>query len=234
MIQHNYDISGKKKIAGADADVALEYLIAKKYTDKAQNADSQGKAFNIPFDEFRTMILTGKCYYTNKPVTDLNKASIERIDPDKGYISGNVCMVDSDVNQFKGATIDVFMRSRFKGNLPACLAEVLNICNKMISKLGFDMVYDAKTDTFKVYGIKTQRQMRDQRMLVDASNIVNGIFKEYTIIKVDNVRSKYHGKPGVVLKNYIEGGKAVSYKVKLLTDGCPKIKVKKVSKMDLR
>lgn len=233
MVQTTYNVSEKRKTEGASEEVNLEVLIAKKFADKAHAATQKGQDFNITFAEFRDMVLTGVCYYTNIPVTNLNKASIERINPLKGYIPGNVCMVDADVNMFKGATIDVFMRTRFQKNLPKCLSEILNICNKMSIKLGYEVRYCSKSGLFVVHSESSLRAMANNEIIVNHRNSLNGIIKKGTVVKIESKRSKYYGKPAVIIKNYTKVGAATEYKVKLLTDGCPKIKVKQVSVMDL-
>lgn len=228
-----YNLEKKQKVQGAEPTVRLEILIARKYADKAKNANDKGQDFNVPYQEFFDMVKTGTCHYTGKKITDLEKASIERVNPLKGYVAGNVCLVDAGVNTFKGATIDVFLRSRFGNSMPNCLAEILNICNKTALNMGLDVQFNGKTGYFNVYNEKALNAMENTRLLAEAKNHKNGFFGKRSIVRVESKRSKYYGKPAVILKTYSKDGVAISYKVKILTDGCPKVKVTQVSLMDL-
>lgn len=52
---------------------------------------------------------TEVCYYTGQPFTDWNDITFERINPLLGYVKGNVVLVKSAANSFKGATLDGFL-----------------------------------------------------------------------------------------------------------------------------
>lgn len=229
-----YNLEDKAKVQGASPENHLEVIIAKKFAEKARNATTKGQDFNISYQEFSDMVKTGVCHYTGKKIVDLEQAPIKRINPLKGYIPGNVCLIDADVNKFKGSTIDSFLRTRFNNNIPACLAEVLNICNKMALNLGLVVNYNSKTGFFSVLSPKMIREAEDSKLLSQAKNHRDGYFGKRSIVRIESKRSKYFGKPAVILKTYSKDGVADEYKVKLLTDGCPKIKVKQVSLMDLR
>lgn len=82
--------------------------IAKKYQQKARNAEERGIEFTLSFQAFKNMLRAKKCYFTGIDLTDGNdtipeatKRTIDRIDHRKPYESGNVVACCHAFNQFK-------------------------------------------------------------------------------------------------------------------------------------
>lgn len=84
--------------------------IAKKYISKSDNARSTGVEFSLSFVSFKNMMRAKRCGYTglilteprpNKPLRSTDR-TIDRIDCEKGYVSGNVIAVCSSANSIKG------------------------------------------------------------------------------------------------------------------------------------
>lgn len=228
-----YNLSEKKEVKGASEEVHLNVVVAKKYAEKAKNATDKGQDFNLPYDEFYELVKDGMCHYTGSKITNIEKASIERINPLKGYVSGNVCLVDADVNMFKGATIDNFLRKRFGNSMPRCIAELLNICNKTAKNMNLDVQFNPKTDLFSVHTKESLQKIADNNLLSKIKQEQNGIFGKRAIVKIESRRSKYNGEHAVILRTKVEEGVAKEYEVLVLIEGYPKVKVKQVSKVDL-
>lgn len=83
--------------------------IAQKYISKAQRAKSSGIEFDLSFTTFKNMMRAKRCGYTGIELTEKrpNKKirttdrTIDRIDNNLGYISGNVVAVCNSANQIK-------------------------------------------------------------------------------------------------------------------------------------
>lgn len=90
----------KKKIS--------DQQVVKKYQTIQHSANSRGIEFDLPFQSLKNIMNAKKCHYTKIQISvgaenPLNQLSIERKDPTKGYIKGNVVAVSSQVNVFKGS-----------------------------------------------------------------------------------------------------------------------------------
>lgn len=69
------------------------------------NATWRMKEFDLPFDEFRSLCLaTG---YHDQRGRAADSLSIDRIDPTKGYVTGNVQVITLRENSIKGSTSDI-------------------------------------------------------------------------------------------------------------------------------
>lgn len=68
------------------------------------NAKKRGKEFSITLDEFREFCIeTGYMQLKGRMATS---ATIDRIDPTKGYEKGNIRILSNEANGRKGATED--------------------------------------------------------------------------------------------------------------------------------
>lgn len=83
--------------------------IAKKYTNKANNAAKKGHSFELTFAEFKRVINAKYCYFTgieltNTSGTEINATdvTIDRVDNSLGYVKGNVAPCCHAYNLFKG------------------------------------------------------------------------------------------------------------------------------------
>jgi len=79
--------------------------IARKYTNKAQDAYKRNIPFLLSFVEYKRLLKTKKCYYTGVEMVfeegNPNCFSIDRVDASKGYIPGNVVACTVKFNQKK-------------------------------------------------------------------------------------------------------------------------------------
>lgn len=90
----------------------FEHYVAKRYIEKIHSSNQRGVKFELSLISFRNLLKAKKCYYTGIPlviggseiddnnVPD-NYLTLERVDPNKGYISGNVRAVSHIANQLK-------------------------------------------------------------------------------------------------------------------------------------
>lgn len=94
-------------------DIPLHQLLQKvrsKHLNAVQkNTESELDA--ITMDVLNSIIGDGLCHYSGKEFDDLKEATFERINPDKGYVLGNVVMVKDSLNNLKGLTLDRFVKS---------------------------------------------------------------------------------------------------------------------------
>lgn len=97
-----------------------EVQIAKKFINKAKNAEEKGQEFTLTLREFRRLMLLKRCHYTGVKLQDGNPLfvdgrTIDRIDSSKGYIKGNVVICSSYFNQLKGVFEDANSSITLKG-----------------------------------------------------------------------------------------------------------------------
>lgn len=93
----------------------MKYLndlkVCKSYINKARDAEARGIDFNLSYQEWLGVIETSKCPVTGKtfyrgdrvdgqPVSP-QTLTIERLDPRKGYVSGNVVAFSYVANSAK-------------------------------------------------------------------------------------------------------------------------------------
>ena len=100
-------ISQEKYVYEKDFD----YLIASRYMYLRKSAIERNKEYNLTLDDVRDLISTEFCAYTGIKLTETNTPdgekdnpclrTIDRLDPDKGYIKGNVYAVCLGVNTLK-------------------------------------------------------------------------------------------------------------------------------------
>lgn len=74
--------------------------IAKAYISKAKNAEDRGLEFSLSFTSFKNIKRAKKCKYSGLILTR-KTSTIDRVDPTKGYISGNVVACHTAINQAK-------------------------------------------------------------------------------------------------------------------------------------
>jgi hypothetical protein len=127
----NYDCvkKGYKKQNRKIKDNIEDYLRA-----KSNNTKNRIKKKNFAFDIDGEYLLKqyqsqeGKCYYSKTPIFhnkgtyDFDSISIERLDPDKGYVRGNVVLCAYGINSFKG----IFTEKEFRGKLREILPALKN------------------------------------------------------------------------------------------------------------
>lgn len=84
--------------------------MCKKYLEKKDNAERNGIQFRLRFVSFRNMLRAKRCQYSGITLTNsrgkgkplrFSDRTIDRIDSNKGYERGNVCVVCHGVNHLK-------------------------------------------------------------------------------------------------------------------------------------
>lgn len=79
---------------------------ARKFISKEQGAKDRGIKFTLTFQGFRNLMTAKYCYYTGIALSDVDGAAdqrtIDRVNANKGYESGNVVACCKAFNQMKG------------------------------------------------------------------------------------------------------------------------------------
>lgn len=84
--------------------VAETVKASRKYAQLLNSANRRGIEFSLTFTEVKALTKVTKCYYTGEtfdPSSEENKASIDRIDASKGYVTGNVVVCCKRINNLK-------------------------------------------------------------------------------------------------------------------------------------
>lgn len=97
-----------KRLHGMSA-VEFDLYCAKHLQWKAENAKKRGIEFALSFQSMKNLMSANQCYYTGIKLTKssgdgvmrLSDATIDRIDPTKGYVKGNVVACCHAANQMK-------------------------------------------------------------------------------------------------------------------------------------
>ena len=93
------DVVNKKPLSSAlirNSFDAEERAVA-KWIQLRNSAYSRGKEFNLTVPYVKRMLKRKTCYYSGVKLTR-ETASVERVDNSKGYVMGNVVMVDAKIN----------------------------------------------------------------------------------------------------------------------------------------
>jgi hypothetical protein len=82
--------------------------VARKMINLQQSATSRNLEYNLTFETTKRLMSYTRCYYTNVEFNDTtNIFSIDRVDPKKGYVEGNVVACTVEINSKKSnLTID--------------------------------------------------------------------------------------------------------------------------------
>ena len=76
--------------------------VARKMINLQQSATSRNLEYNLTFETTKRLMNYTRCYYTNVEFNDTtNIFSIDRVDPKKGYIEGNVVACTVEINSKK-------------------------------------------------------------------------------------------------------------------------------------
>lgn len=92
-------------------DVCLDTLLSKLDKKTKRTKDKECALLDFSLFELLEVIGDGNCQYTKKPFDSMDDVSFERVNPNLGYVRGNVITVKSAVNQSKG-NLDAFAKSR--------------------------------------------------------------------------------------------------------------------------
>ena len=76
--------------------------VARKMINLQQSATSRNLEYNLTFETTKRLMNYTRCYYTNVEFNDTtNIFSIDRVDPKKGYVEGNVVACTVEINSKK-------------------------------------------------------------------------------------------------------------------------------------
>lgn len=92
-----------------ESKVELTYRVAKKYQHLHDRAVTRGKDFDLDLSDVRRLLTKKRCAYTGVILTDKEQhlptkdsyRTIDRLDPLKGYVKGNVYAVSNAANATK-------------------------------------------------------------------------------------------------------------------------------------
>lgn len=89
-------------------DLPDDYGIAVAYAKKVANSRDRNVAFELSFEQYRDLFLTDTCCVSGEKLDHngtgmgMNQHSIDRLDPNKGYVVGNCAVMASTINNVKG------------------------------------------------------------------------------------------------------------------------------------
>jgi hypothetical protein len=86
-------------ITGASMFTDLE--LSQKYINKSVSSKDRGIEFSLSFSQFKNIMNASKCQLSGLPLTK-NTVTIDRVDNNKGYITGNCVACDVSINKMKG------------------------------------------------------------------------------------------------------------------------------------
>lgn len=76
--------------------------VARKMINLQQSATSRNLEYNLTFETTKRLMNYTRCYYTNVEFNETtNILSIDRVDPKKGYVEGNVVACTVEINSKK-------------------------------------------------------------------------------------------------------------------------------------
>ena len=81
--------------------MANDLDVAKRYMATMHSAKSRNLSFDISFAEFKRIFNTKKCFYTGKRLVHGHNFSLDRVNNELGYVSGNVVACDETFNKLK-------------------------------------------------------------------------------------------------------------------------------------
>lgn len=86
--------------------VELEEYAATKFLQVLNSSRRRGKEFNLSYSEVKRLVKIKTCYYTGLPMGTCKEEhprqlTFDRVDPEKGYIKGNIVACTNAANQFK-------------------------------------------------------------------------------------------------------------------------------------
>lgn len=92
------------------SDVPFNTIIV-KMGEKIKNAQNRNLIFDFTLAQFRRMFTHGVCAYSGKEFQGTNDMTIERLDPEIGYVNGNCVLVCSKLNQLR-KPLDEFLKDK--------------------------------------------------------------------------------------------------------------------------
>lgn len=95
------------------SELPLDLVVGKKYVQLYESAIRRGKEFNLTHSDVRKLMTRKTCAYTGVSLTcgttsgpKPTDRTIDRLDPSKGYVKGNVFAVSHQANQLKNRVLE--------------------------------------------------------------------------------------------------------------------------------
>lgn len=111
----------------------LEYRTAVKYKNLYDSALRRNKEFDLSFSDVKKLLCRKTCSYTGVKFSSSPESphhrTIDRLDPNLGYVKGNVYAVTHIANSVKNALFENSNDVRFRMNL----SEVTKMCSTLAS-----------------------------------------------------------------------------------------------------
>lgn len=163
MTRHPYSHGEEKVVVVVDKDITLvkppmssvlverypdrafgelpgDYGIAMAYSKKVSNARERNIAFELSFEQFRELFLNKTCCITGEELghhgrpVGMDQHSLDRMDPAKGYVNGNIVVMAADLNSIK-ADLDKFLTSGISDEyMLKMIYKVENVLRKRIKE----------------------------------------------------------------------------------------------------
>lgn len=119
--------------------VDAELILAQQYSKKSERAKQRSVEWKLTFAQFKKIMSRRTCAYTGNKFTEVNFPTLDRLDPGKPYIVGNVYKVGNVANQLKNTLFEK------PSNQPANLSmrikfEDMEKLMAGLKKVGFDKV----------------------------------------------------------------------------------------------
>lgn len=90
-------------------DVPL-HVLYQKINNKQGDGRKECRLKQFSVYDLLEMIGDGNCAYTKQPFKNLEDVTFERVNPNRGYVRGNVVMVSKDANSRK-SSLDAFVKT---------------------------------------------------------------------------------------------------------------------------
>lgn len=110
----------------------LDLIIGEYWVHLRTSAHRRNKDFNLTFSDVKKLALKKKCAYTGKEFTGIKNRTIDRLDPNKGYVRGNVFAVSEEANLSKNMLLECD-----SSKMRMTLIELKAMINKL-DELGFE------------------------------------------------------------------------------------------------
>lgn len=124
-----------KEPVEAFVEFPFEYRVAMKYQSLFENASRRKKEFNLTITDVKRLLSRKTCAYTGVKLSanaaDANALTIDRLDPEQGYVKGNVYAVSSRANKIKNELFE-----EVGGSSRISMRLLMNMCAS-IAKMGF-------------------------------------------------------------------------------------------------
>ena len=103
------------RVANAQkAKINHDTRVAKKYVSLQHSAATRGIKFNLTLQSLSNVMKSKKCFFTQKPINGNNR-TIDRVNNELGYETGNIRAAHVDFNCKKGNLSDEEILQLYKG-----------------------------------------------------------------------------------------------------------------------